>query len=421
MRSRGIHLSLALTASLGIVSITGCGSGDGDSARLSQTVDASKNNVTSIAIAENERYVHFKGFYQFELHGSDANGNLVNLTQKATWKVSDPSLGSIKNGYFTASGAPGSFTLTAEYAGLVSTQDINVSDAELVSVTVAHQTGSVEECKNTSFTAQALFNDGKVLPYPLTWKVLEGGGNASFKDAASGTLNTFNAGVVTVVASGVNNSGAQVQSEPLSFTVSEGLTAVSVAIDSSSTVLRIGDSANVAVKGTYGDPANPVDITANTTLSVEPTNALTIEGAKITGKEGSVSGTKVTLKGSCGGVEGTQELTVKDREVKSIQINADGATTNLSVDRGDRLNLRATATFVDNSTAEPDYPNVTWSIDDRNNSIPNGEDDLITISSTGEVEVDPDLSIPASIVIYIEAEVQGSSNVDHSIPLTINR
>ncbi len=79
MRSNGIHFSLALLASVGLFSLTGCGGGDGDgdSARLAQIADASKNTVTSIAIADNEQYVHYKGFYQFELlgkwHGNSGN------------------------------------------------------------------------------------------------------------------------------------------------------------------------------------------------------------------------------------------------------------------------------------------------------------------------------------------------------------
>lgn len=409
MRSNGIHFSLALIASLGIISLAGCGSGDGDSARLAQTVDASKNTVTKIAIADNEQYVHFKSFYQFELIGSDNDNNQVNLTNKATWKISDPSLGTIKNGYFDASGVSGNFTLTAEYAGLVSTQEINVSDANLVKVTVKHASASVEECKNTTFTADAEFDNGKILPYPLTWAVVEGNTNGNFRDATKGILSTTNSGSLTIVASGTDNNGKEIPSNALNFTVSEGLTKISVAIDKSSTEMRDGETATVTVKGTYNDPANPVDITQNAGITATPAELLKIEGAKITAQNGTVNGSKVTLKGACGGVEGTQELTVKERELKSIQIKSnDGATSNLIVAEGSELDLKATATYMDNGTVD-DYANVVWEIDDRNNNIPSDQEDEVTISSSGEISVSDELNLGVNAPVYVIAEVQDSA------------
>lgn len=422
MRSNGIHFSLALLASVGLFSLTGCGGGDGDgdSARLAQIADASKNTVTSIAIADNEQYVHYKGFYQFELLGNDGSGNAVNLTKKATWKISDPSLGKIKDGYFTPAGGSGDFTLTAEYAGLVATQQINVSNANLTAITVSHPTSSVEECRNTAFTAQAQFDNGKTLPYPLTWRVTQGGANASFKDPAKSTLNTTNGGTVIVVAVGVDNAGAEVMSAPYNFTVSEGLTRIDVAIDRSGTELKNGESANVTIKGIYGDPANPVDIAENASLTAAPTDYLTFEGTKITAKNGAANGSKVTLTAACGGASGTQDLTIKEREVASIDVKAnDGATTNLRVRRGgDPLDFKATATFVDASPSVDDFKDVTWSIDFRN-AVPADQESRIKISSTGELQVDSDLSASLPVTIYVKARVNGK-NLEDNIAVSIN-
>ncbi len=420
MRSNGIHFSLALIASLGFISLSGCGGGDGDgnSARIAQMADASKNTVTSVAIAANEQYVHYKGFYQFELLGNDGSGNPVNLTQKATWKISDPSLGKIKNGYFTPSGTAGDFTLTAEYAGLVSTQQINVSNANLIGVTVSHPTGSVEECQNTTFTATAQFDNGRNLPYPLTWRV-ESGTNATFKDPAKGTLNTTDSGIINVVAVGKNNEGAEVKSAPYSFTVSEGLTRIDVAIDRTNTELKNGESANVTIKGVYGDPANPVDIAENATLTAAPTNYLTFEGTKITARNGTANGTTVTLTGACGGASGTKELTVKEREVASIDVKAnDGSTTNLRIRRGgDPLDFKASATFADGSAPADDFADVTWSID--SSAVATDQQSRITITQTGELRVSSDLSATLPVIIYVKARVNGK-NLEDTIAVTIN-
>lgn len=419
MRSNGIHFSLALLASVGLFSLTGCGGGDGDgdSARLAQIADASKNTVTSIAIADNEQYVHYKGFYQFELLGNDGSGNAVNLTKKATWKISDPSLGKIKDGYFTPAGGSGDFTLTAEYAGLAATQQINVSNANLIGITVSHPTGSVEECRNTTFTATAQFDNGKNLPYPLTWRVIEGGANASFKDAEKNTLNTTNSGIITVIAAGVDNAGTEVKSLPYSFNISEGLTRIDVAIDRTNPELSSEESANVSVKGIYGDSSNPVDILENTSLSASPSESLAIQGTKVIGKKGSVSGTKVTLTATCGGVEGKQDLTIKERDVKSLQINN---ANSLRVDRGENLDLSATATFADNTT-DQDFKNVTWRIRD-NDVIPDGEESRVTINEEGLVTVAENLSINGTfITVIVEVEVTGKTSVKTTASLNIYR
>lgn len=415
MRSRGIHLSLALIASMGFITLTGCGGGDNNSKRIAQAVDASKNTVTKIAIASNEQYVHFKGFYQFELMGSDEQGNQVNLTNKATWKISDPTLGTIKNGLFTASGSPGSFVLTAEYAGLVSAaQDIQVSDATLVQVTVVYPGAKVDECKNATLSAEALFSNGKILPYDLTWAVTSGS-NASFKDKNKAILSTNNAGAVTVVASGLDNDGKVIQSPAFNIEVSDTLTGVTVAVDKSSTDLLNGEETKVKVRGTYPGSTETIEITDNATLSADPTRYLKIAGSTITAQDGTVSGSSVTLIGECGGVKGEQKLMVKDRQVKSIDILSGSNTSGFIVAEGGDLNFNARATFVDNSPQNDDYTDVTWKIEYGNN-FPEDKEELIKISTTGLLEVDEDLN-EGNITITVEVEVNGTDIRDE---VTVN-
>ena len=410
MHSKGIHFSLALIASMGFISLTGCGGGDNNSERIAQAVDASKNTVTKIAIASNEQYVHFKGFYQFELIGSDDQGNQVNLTSKATWKISDPTLGTIKNGLFTASGTAGNFVLTAEYAGLVSAaQDINVSDANLIEVTVVHPTANVDECKNTTLSAKALFSNGKVLPYDLTWAVTSGS-NASFKDKNKAILSTTNAGTITVVASGEDNNGVIVPSAAINIEVADTLTGVTVAVDKSSTELRNGEETKVKVRGAYSGSTETIEITDNATLSADPARHLKIAGATITAQEGTVNGSSVTLIGSCGGVKGEQKLTVKDREVRTIDILSGSNTSGFTVQEGQEIDFNARATFVDNTQANDNFTDVTWEIE-YNNNFPDDKKNLITISNNesnrGLLEVDEDLD-EGNITITVKVEVNGT-------------
>ncbi|MDR7090475.1 hypothetical protein [Cellvibrio fibrivorans] len=415
MRSKGIHFSLALLVSMGAFSLSGCGGGDGDSARVAQTVDASKNGVTEIKITENLGYVHFKSFYQFELIGVDKDGKEINLTKKATWKITDSdveNIGKIKDGYFTAAGVKGNFTLVAEYAGLKATpKDITVSDANLTSVAIETTSNVVNECQNLTLVAKATFDETLVLPYAITWKVVSGANLGSFKDATKGILSTINSGTITLVATGIDNNNKEIPSPQFNVTVDDGLATIVVATTPAVTELRDGETATVKVSGIYTDPANPIDITDNSTITASPSDLLLIEGTKITARNGIANGKIVTLKGTCGGEEGTKNLTISERRLKSVEIeNENGGTSNLSLSEGSKLNLNLTATYIDNSTKDDYTNNVVWKIDDRNNNIT--DDSKVTISSSGELSVNTDLNLTAAAIIYVIAEVRdGSGNV----------
>lgn len=414
MRSKGFHLSLALVASLGAVSLVGCGGGDGDSARLAQTVDASKNTVSEIQLVQNEGYVHYNSFYQFELKGLDKDKNAVDLTSKATWKITEASaekIGTLKNGYFKAAGVKGTFKIVAEYAGLTTQpQEIIVSDANLTQVTIDATPNSVEECLNVTLTAKATFEENLVLPYPLTWEIVEGAGIASFKDTAKGILSTTGNGTVKVIASGLDNSSKKISSEVFAVEVHDGLTKVTLATNPAKTELRDGETATVTVKGIYKDPANPIDITGNATLSASPGNLLKFEGTKITAQNGTVNGSPVTLKGSCGGADGTQEIIIKERQLKSIEVknSSGGATANLTVAEGSSIDLNVTATYADDTTKDDYTSNVFWKIDDRNNNIPADSESKLSISSAGVLNVSGDLNLGINALIYVIAEVRDS-------------
>lgn len=398
------QISLVLLFALSGSLLVSCGGG-GDSARIAQTVDASKNGVTSIQLEDTDGYAHFKGTLQLNLLGSNAEaGQTTNLNNKATWKLSDNSLGSIKNGLFTATGKTGELTITADYAGLSASQNIIVSDANLISISVAAATASVDECKNASFTASALFDNGLTLEYPLTWAITEGSTLASFKDATTGELSTTNSGTVSVVARGENNSGIAISSPPFDYVINDTLTSVTMVSDKA-LEMRENQTAIITLTGTYSDNTTAV-ITDNSSLSAVPSNSLTIEGATITAKNGSYAGTEVVLTGNCGGQNTTLDLVILKQVITSIQIkNSNGGTENLSVTEGSNLELNVTATFTDNTTDSDYTHNIKWSIDESKSD--NFESDMITVDQTGKLSVNADLDLlpTQQINIVVRAEV----------------
>lgn len=411
MRSKGIHFSLALLISMGAFGLSGCGGGDGDSARVAQTVDASKNGVISIALADNPGYVHYKSFYQFELIGNDKDGKEINLTKKATWKISDPSLGTIKNGYLKAAGKEGqnTATISASYAGLPTVErSVVISNANLTSITIDESPSSGDECRNITFTAQAHFEGGLTLPYAMTWVVTEGNTLARFKDPATGVLSTLNNGAIKITAQAPDNNEILIQAEAKDVQIEDSL--LSVTVESSKTGdIRDGDTATLSVKGQYRSVADPVDITDNATLSAVPANLVAFDGTKITAQNGTAAGTKVVITGACGGQSDELELTVKEKQLKSIQIKNDngGGTANLSVTEGNTLNLNVTATYIDDATKDNYTNNVFWEIDEDRSADFNTN--MIKINSSGDLVVNSDLNLIQPIVIYVNAEVRDAS------------
>lgn len=415
MRSKGAHYSLALLLSMGAFGLSGCGGGDGDSARVEQTVDASKNGVIKTEIAENEGYVHIKGSTQFNLIGIDAKGKEINLNNKATWTLSDKSLGTVKNGLVTSAGVAGNVELHADYAGIRQTQPLIITAANLLSISIDEGTSEGDECKNATFTAKAHFEQDLVLEYPLTWVITEGAALASFSDPTKGIMSTKNSGAVKVIAQAQNNAGELIKSEPASYTIQDTLVSLNVASDKNPE-MREGDTATISVIGTYSSNSTTTDITSNTTLSADPASAIKFEGNKITAQNGTPDGVDVLLTGTCGGVEDNLELVVKEKELRSIQIkNTNGGTEDLTITEGSSMDLNITATYIDNSTNSNYTYQVHWEIDEERSD--NFDDSMITINQDGVLNVNTDLNLLQQIEIVVVAEVRDENGDVETNPL----
>ncbi|MEN0038759.1 MAG: hypothetical protein AAGC78_16905 [Cellvibrio sp.] len=436
MRSKGINYSLALFISVGALGLTACGGGDGDSARLAQTVDASKNDVIDTAIAANDGYVHIKGSRQFDLIGKKKDGKEINLNSKATWTLSDKTLGSIKDGLFTASGKEGnSLILTASYAGILKEQQITLSNANLTGIEISHPVGLVDVCKNTQFIAKAIFNDGKDYDYPLTWAVDAASASlASFADTSKPELSTKKAGEIKITASGKDNTDKVVPSNELPFSISKSLTKLTLA-SSRDLSMRQGQTATITATGEYQN-GTTATITPNVSLSSDNTSALTVNAATglITAVSGSQSGTNVNVKATCDDIEQTIVIKVLKPDIKTMEIvgaNSDTSTESLSVSVGGTITPRVKVTYVDSTVAAEIYNanDVAWAIDNTSSEYDTSN---ITIdTATGKLTVNDDLSLVSSLTLTISARIKNSSGgtatgsdgaeLKDTIRITINR
>lgn len=441
MLSKGTYYSLALLLSMGALGLSGCGGGDGDSARLAQTVDASKNGVNKIALADTETdgYVHIKGNLQFNLIGTDATGKEINLNNKATWTLSDKSLGTVKNGLFTAAGKKGDgLVLSATYAGLpTQTQNITLSDANLTGITVSHPTGSVDVCKNTLLVAQTTFSDGKNYDYPLTWALGDSASAtlASFADETKAELSTKKSGVIKVIARGKDNDDKVITSNELLFNIDSTLTKLTLTSDKN-LEMRQGQTATLTATGEYENTTSE-NITKNASLKSDNTNALTINTTTgvITAGNGSFAGTEVNVSASCDDVVSTLVITVTKPELLKMEIvsnDSTSATESLSVSVGSSVKPRIKVTYPTSTGIDPEVyvgTNVEWEI----TNTPAGYDSSkVTLNEdTGEVTISSSMILDASMIVTLSAKLLDEDNkvmtgtdgteLKDTIQLTINR
>lgn len=441
MRSNNIPCSLLLAVCASTLGLGGCGGGDGDSGRVAQTVDASKNGVVKVALTSTntDGYIHIKGSLQFNLIGTDSTGKEINLNNKATWTLSDKSLGSINDGLFTAAGKMGTgLVLTASYAGLpTQTQDIVLSDANLTKIVVSHPTNSVDVCKNTAFASATSFSDGKNYNYPLTWALGDSASTqlASFADETKPELSTRKNGVVKVIARGKDNNGNTITSDELQLTINNTLTKLTLA-SNKALEMRQGQTATLTVTGDYSNSASE-DITKNASLTSGNTSALTINPTTglITAVSGSFAGTEVIVTASCDGIPSTLAIKVIKPELQKMEIVGQTSTTAteaLSVSVGGSVEPRIKVTYPSSAAIDPEIysgTNTLWEI----TNTPTGYDSSnVTLNSTtGKVTISSSMVVNTSMVVTLSAKLLDSDNkvltgndgaeLKDTIQLTINR
>lgn len=404
---RQLALVLAGVAGLGLGA---CGGGSSDqSKQFEQRVTASQLGIMSTRLEENSGHVHINGSQQFVLTGVDRAGETVDLSNKTIWRISDASLGGIdRNGLFTPAGKTGEFTLTAAFADQTHTQAVIVSNPNLVGITVNAATDVVEVCRTAGFSAEALFDNGLVLAYPLTWRVLANIELANFPDASRPLLQTYKNGVVDVVAEGKDNDNLTVQSPPFPFTVADSLVSLALTTNRNvdSVTLREGQGIDIIATATYAGGDTAV-ITSTAFLSVSSTTAATIDPAtgRLSARAGSHAGTPVTVTGRCDDQEAQLVVTIIKPDIRSIEIrNSSNNTQSVAITEGSSTTLSVTATYEDEAGTDSNYSHqLEWSIDETESDSFNS--DRIRISAEGVLSADGDLNLTQSIRLVISARV----------------
>jgi len=141
---------------------------------------------------------------QFSATGTFADGSTEDLTGSAGWTSQPVSVATVSDVEGTKGWAtglePGTATITAVFAGAVGTATLTVSDATLVSLTIAPTSASIPLGGTQQFSATGNFSDGSV--ENLTTQVSWNSSNVNVATiAGDGLASSVATGTTTITAS----------------------------------------------------------------------------------------------------------------------------------------------------------------------------------------------------------------------------
>lgn len=285
------------------------------------------------------------------------NRQVVGVGADVLWRSSDPSVASVESGGilpgFLVARGPGKAIITATLAGLTTQMSIVVSDATLLSLAVMPDIQQLPVGTQLSLKASGKFSDGRT--QDLTDSVLwvssaDNIVSVSNEQASKGRCLGRGLGVAVLTA----KLGTQISSASLTVTDAAitGLQLTQV-----SPVIAKGTQQAYIATATYSD-GTVRDVTTETQWSVSDPTLATIEsapqmaGVLLALREGSVR-----VRAAFAGKSAETTLTITAAALQALTISA--PTSNVPV--GTTLQLTATATFSDGSTADVTTQTI-WSV-----------------------------------------------------------
>jgi hypothetical protein len=262
----------------------------------------------------------------------------------------------------------GTAEITASLKGVTGTTDLTVSDARLLSITVAPSGRTIAKGTTIQFTATGKYSDQST--QELTAQVVWSSDDET-------VASPSNAGGEEGLTTGTGKGQAMISASRDGVTGSVGLTVsdatlASIAVEPQGAKLAKGTRQQFTATGTYTDMSTQ-DITSQVTWSSSDITVIAVsnsEGSEGLGSSGG-KGT-VTITATLSGKSGSAMATVTDAVLVSVTVSP----VNPTVARGATLQFQAVGKYSDNSTQNV-TKQVTWVSSDL---------DVATISNAGGSE-----------------------------------
>lgn len=303
--------------------------------------------------------------------GTYSDGSTEDVTTKATWSSSDPTVANGSAGMLSAN-KPGTTTLTAKLDMVSGSAQVTVTNAMVTAVTTAPPSAMLTVGGTVQLTATATFGDGTMadVTHGATWSSMD---SSIAKVSNVGLATGSSAGAIGIVAT----YGGKYGTTQVTVT---GKTVKSLKVMPNNVSLNTNMAFKFTATATYDDNSTG-DVTqiANWVSSMPGVVAVGAAGAANTNGAG-----MATITASVGAVSGTSIVTVTAVPLSSIEIIApDGAI----LPHKGIAQLQAIGHYIDNTKADITQQ-VTWTSDNPQ---------LIAVSNTmGSVGVVSSMDTPGN-------------------------
>jgi hypothetical protein len=334
---------------------------------------------------------------QFSAYGIYSDNSQQDLTAVVAWSSSNTNVATVQNG-LAQSHASGSSTISASYNGLTANGTLQVTSANLSSITISPYLPTVAAGGFQQFTATGIFSDGT--SQDLTNGVAWGSDNS-----AIATIS--NSGIASGLTAGTANISACVGNtcDSTSITVVPA-TLQSIAVLPGTANIASGSTQQFTAIATYSD-GSTLDITSAAQWTSSVPGSAPVSGSGLV--TGSAAASNVTITATSGSVSGSATLNVTSATLNSIVVTPAMQTVGLSA----TVQFTATGLFSDNSSQDI-TSQVVWT--SSNSAVATTSNTgIVTTSTKGSTEISATYAgVTGSTTLTVDTATLVSISINHS-------
>jgi hypothetical protein len=303
------------------------------------TVDLS--NLVSISVLPSNPSIANHTQTQFSVIGTFYDGSTRDVSSQAAWSSSNPAVANFPSTPGLAkSTAVGTTNISASVGTLNAASTLNVTAAQLQSITVSPVNGSIAPSTKLNYTAIGLFSDSTTqdLTTLLTWTVTDT--SVASILTVRGTATAVSGGSTTVNATSPLTMGSIQGSAPLNVS---SATLNSISVMPPTTFIPPGGTLNYSATGSFSDGSTQ-DVSALEGWSSSSQTVATVSSNAVTGQ--GVGLAIITAKLDT--IPGTANLSV----ISPSQISLAVAPATAQIAGQTYTQLAVTGTYIDGSTQD---------------------------------------------------------------------
>jgi uncharacterized protein YjdB len=334
---------------------------------------------------------------QFSAYGIYSDNSQQDLTAVVAWSSSNTNVATVQAG-LAQSHITGSSTISASYNGLSANGTLQVTSANLSSITISPYLPTVAVGGFQQFTATGIFSDGT--SQDLTSGVAWGSDN-------SAVATISNSGLASGLTAGSANISACVGNtcDNTSITIAAA-TLQNIAVLPGSASIASGSTQQFTAIATYSD-GSTLDITSAAQWTSSVPGSAPVSGSGLVTASAPTS--NVTITATSGAVSGSATLNVTSATLSSIVVTPAMQTVGLDA----TVQFTATGLFSDNSLQ--DITNqVVWTSSNAAVATTSNTG-VVTTALKGLTQISATYAgVSGSTTLTVDTATLGSITINHS-------